>query len=175
MGAKAVVDLGILADDPFEDRETDCEEEVDGKDAAVKLWRKGAEMNFTVVLGELPEDDQAAELGTPAPPPTATANATVEALGITIADVTPELKTQYSLADGAKGVVVTAVTDGSPAAEESVKPGDLIVEVGQEEVSSPPEITAKVEQAKSDGKKSILLLIDRQGDLRFVALRFKEP
>ena len=43
---------------------------------------------------------------------------------------------------------ITAVTEGSPAAEESLKPGDLIVEVGQEEVSSPPEITAKVEQAK---------------------------
>ena len=41
-------------------------------------------------------------------------------------------------------------------------------------MSSPPEIAAKVEQAKQEGKKSILLLIDRQGDLRFVALRFKE-
>ena len=88
--------------------------------------------------------------------------------------MTPELKTQFSLGDDAKGVVITAVKDGSPAAEESLKPGDLIVEVGQEEVGSPPEITAKVDQAKTDGKKSILLLVDRQGDLRFVALRFKE-
>ncbi len=145
-----------------------------GKEAPVKLWRKGEEKNFTVVLGELPEDDQAAELGTAPPPPAATADATVEALGITIAEVTPELKTQLNLAEDAKGVVITNVAEGSPAAEESLKPGDLIVEVGQEEVGSPPEIMAKVDQAKSEGKKSILLLVDRQGDLRFVALRFME-
>src|SRR4029453_18049025 len=32
--AKAPLDLGVLAHDPFEDRETDREEEVDGDDAA---------------------------------------------------------------------------------------------------------------------------------------------
>ena len=50
----------------------------------------------------------------------------------------------------------------------------MIVEVGQEEVNSPPEVAAKVNQAQQDNKKSVLLLIDRQGDLRFVALRFPE-
>ena len=50
----------------------------------------------------------------------------------------------------------------------------MIVEVGQEEVSSPPEVAAKVNQARQDDKKSVLLLVDRQGDLRFVALRLAE-
>jgi serine protease Do len=39
-------------------------------------------------------------------------------------------------------------------------------------VNSPPEVAAKVGQAQQEDKKSVLLLIDRQGDLRFVALRF---
>jgi serine protease Do len=91
-----------------------------------------------------------------------------------VSNIGPELKTQYSLPETAKGVVITEVNGSSPAAAENLRPGDLIVEVGQEEVGSPPEVTAKVNQAKQEGKKSILLLIDRQGDLRFVALRFKE-
>ena len=70
-------------------------------------------------------------------------------------------------------MVITEVAEGSTAAEESLKPGDLIVEIGQEPVSSPPEVSAKLSQAQAEGKKSILLLIDRQGDLRFVALKFK--
>jgi hypothetical protein len=41
-------------------------------------------------------------------------------------------------------------------------------------VNSPPEVAAKVNQAQQENKKSVLLLIDRQGDLRFVALRFPE-
>ena len=87
----------------------------------------------------------------------------------------PEQRTQFSLPEDAKGVVIT---DGRSTARRrprrACKAGDLIVEVGQEEVGSPPEVTARVNQAKDEGKKSILLLIDRQGDLRFVALRFKE-
>ena len=34
MRAKAFLDLGVLAHDPFKDRETDREEEVDSEDAA---------------------------------------------------------------------------------------------------------------------------------------------
>ena len=69
-------------------------------------------------------------------------------------------------------MVIVEVAEGSAAAKESLRPGDVIVEVGQEEVSSPPEVAAKVGQAQQDAKKSVLLLIDRSGDLRFVALRF---
>ncbi|HEX6016341.1 MAG TPA: DegQ family serine endoprotease [Geminicoccaceae bacterium] len=145
-----------------------------GKQAQVKLWRKGQEQTVTVVLGELPEDEQLAEFGQPQDAPAPVDQARVEALGVTIAKLGPEQRSQYSLGEDAKGVVVTEVSDGSAAAQESLRPGDLIVEVGQEEVGSPPEVTAKVNQAQQEGKKSILLLIDRQGDLRFVALRFKE-
>ena len=144
-----------------------------GKKTQVKLWRKGEVMTLNVTLGELPEDETLAELGQPQDTPSPTANAKIETLGITIASIEGEQRTQFGLADTAKGVVITDVAAGSTAAEESLKPGDLIVEVGQEEVSSPPEVTAKVSQAQQEGKKSILLLIDRQGDLRFVALRFK--
>jgi serine protease Do len=145
-----------------------------GKNSSVKLWRKGQEMNLSVVLGELPEDEQMAELGPAQDAPSPTAGASIDALGVTIATLGAEQRTQFSLPETAKGVVITEVVDGSPAAEESLKAGDLIVEVGQEEVGSPPEVTARVNQAKDEGKKSILLLIDRLGDLRFVALRFKE-
>ena len=144
-----------------------------GKRTDVKLWRKGQEMTLQVTLGELPEDETIAELGQPQDAPSPTGNAKIDLLGITVAGLEPEQRSQFGLAENARGVVITEVADGSTAAEESLKPGDVIVEVGQEEVSSPPEVTAKVSQAQQEGKKSILLLIDRQGDLRFVALRFK--
>ena len=144
-----------------------------GKETKVKLWRKGEEMTLDVVLGELPEDETVAELGTQPEAPSPTGDAKIDTLGLTIANLEAEQRTQFSLAETVKGVVITEVAEGSTAAEESLKPGDVIVEVGQEEVGSPPEVTAKVSQAQQEGKKSILLLIDRQGDLRFVALRFK--
>ena len=144
-----------------------------GKEVEVKLWRRGEEMTLPVTLGELPEDETVAELGQPQDTPAPTGDAKVEALGITIASLEAEQRTRFGLSEGAKGVLITEVAQGSAAAEESLQPGDLIVEIGQEQVSSPPEVSAKINQAQSEGKKSILLLIDRKGDLRFVALRFK--
>ena len=93
---------------------------------------------------------------------------------MTVATITDELRTRYELTEGVKGVVIVEVKDGGPAGAESLRAGDVIVEVGQEEVNSPPEVAAKVSQAEQDNKKSVLLLVDRQGDLRFVALRFPE-
>ena len=44
------------------------------------------------------------------------------------------------------------------------------MEAAQEEVKSPGEVSSKIEEAKKSGRKSILLLVERQGDLRFIAL-----
>ena len=73
------------------------------------------------------------ELGQPeAPSPTG--DVKIEPLGMTLAGITPELKSQYSIPDTAKGLVVTEVAPDSPAADESLRPGDLVVEVAQEPV-----------------------------------------
>ncbi|HEX8374149.1 MAG TPA: PDZ domain-containing protein, partial [Geminicoccaceae bacterium] len=133
---------------------------------------KGKIQDVQVTLGELPEDEQLAELGQPAVPQSPTGRVKVDALGLTLAAITPELKTEYSLPEAAKGVVVTEVVPDSPAAEESLQAGDLLVEVSQEPVTLPGEALTKINQAAKD-KKTVLLLIDRQGDLRFVALRMK--
>jgi serine protease Do len=72
------------------------------------------------------------------------------------------------------GVVVTGVESDSAAAEKGIRPGDIIVEVGQEEVLSPDEVINKVAAVQESKRKSVLILLQRAEDLRFVALRLKE-
>jgi serine protease Do len=140
-----------------------------GKAVDVTVWRKGEKKHVEVTLGELPEEEELAALTeTEADTPS---SADIEALGLTVASLSEELRTRFELGAEIKGVVIVEVAEGSSGGEESLRPGDVIVEVGQEEVNSPPEVAAKVNQARQDDKKSVLLLIDRQGDLRFVALR----
>jgi serine protease Do len=140
-----------------------------GKAVEVVLWRKGEKQTVEVTLGELPEEEELAALTeSEADTPTL---ADIEDLGLTVASLTEELRTRFEIGPEAKGVVIVEVAEGGSGGEESLRPGDVIVEVGQEEVNSPPEVAAKVNQARQDDKKSVLLLIDRQGDLRFVALR----
>ena len=79
----------------------------------------------------------------------------------------------FSLSDQ-KGVVVVDVTKDGPAAEKGLKPGDVIMEAAQEEIKSTTQVAGKIDDAKKAGRKSILLLVERQGDLRFIALRLDQ-
>ncbi|MEO1090822.1 MAG: DegQ family serine endoprotease [Pseudomonadota bacterium] len=145
-----------------------------GKAVDVEIFRRGESATIQATLGELPSDEELAQLGDTRggeQAPTVD-RAELTSLGLTVAALTPELRENFQLPPEAGGVVIVEVTGGSPAAEENLRPGDLILEVGQETVSSPPELTAKVSEAQGSGKRSVLLLVDRQGDLRFVALRF---
>ena len=144
-----------------------------GKAVDVEIWRRGNRQTVQVTLGELPSDEELAELdGTGGPTPAPIDRAELNELGLVIAAVTPELTQTFGLAADVTGVVVLEVADGSPAAREGVQPGDVIVEVGQEAVRSPPEVMARVAEAKSAGKKSALFLMERQGEPRFVVLLF---
>ena len=140
------------------------------KKVKVAVWRKGKEVLLDVKVGELDEREDVATADTKVPPGGGKP-ATVEALGLSLSAISPDLRQKFSIGEDVAGVVVTAVTADSAAAEKGVKIGDVILEVGQEEVKSPGEVASKVDEARKANRKSLLLLIDRQGDLRFVALR----
>ena len=66
--------------------------------------------------------------------------------------------------------VVTDVSPNSPAAERGLKPGDVIVEVQQGEVTTPADVQQKVDSVKKESRKSVLMLIQRQDGLQWVPL-----
>jgi len=98
------------------------------------------------------------------------ADTMVDPLGLTLAEVTPALRDKFKLDPEARGVVVTEVADDGVAFEKGVRPGDLIVEVSQQEVTTPDQVIGKIDEARKEGNKRILLLIEGQSGLRFVAL-----
>ena len=83
--------------------------------------------------------------------------------------------TREGLAEALAGaeVVVDVAKDG-PGAEKGLKPGDMIMEAAQEEIKNAIQVAGKIDDAKRSGRKSILLLVERQGDLRFIALRLDQ-
>jgi serine protease Do len=145
-----------------------------GKTVPVGVWRKRKTETLQVSVGRLDETEPvAAKEETPKNKPLKENLSTVTTLGLTLSNVTTELKEKFSLADE-KGVVVVDVAKDSPAAEKGLKPGDVIMEASQEEIKSAGQIVGKIDDAKKAGRKSILLLVERQGDLRFIALRLDQ-
>ena len=140
----------------------------------VTIWRKRAQVDLKVKVGRLQEVETASAEAPVKSAPSKTETDTVKALGMTLSNVTPALKEKFSLGDSAKGVVVVDVAKDSPGAEKGLRPGDVIMEAAQEEVKNAGQVAGKVADAKKSGRKSILLLVERQGDLRFVALRLDQ-
>ncbi|WP_353187430.1 PDZ domain-containing protein, partial [Bosea sp. (in: a-proteobacteria)] len=100
--------------------------------------------------------------------------AVANALGLELSTQNDELRKRYAIKDGLKGVVVTKVDPNSNAADKRVMVGELIVEVGQEPVTTPDAVTKRLDALKKDGKKSALLLVSNgQGEVRFVAVAMK--
>ena len=63
----------------------------------------------------------------------------------------------------------------SVAASKGIDAGDVIVDVNQKPATSIKVLTDAVEQAKSQGRDSVLLLINRQGRIQFVAVKIETP
>ena len=140
-----------------------------GRDVAVVVWRDRGETRLSVAVGELKAEETVVASRTESGE---TAN---KDIGLSLSEVTPALRERFELEEDAKGVVITDVDESGPAADKDLRPGDVIVEVSQEEVASPRDLAAKVEKARSAGQKSVLLLVEsKRGGLRFVALRIEK-
>ena len=138
-----------------------------GKDVRVEVWRKGEVATLTVELGLLEEENPVLPASAEAP---AGAEPMAEALGMTLQALTPGIREMHGIAADVEGVFVEQVDESGPAAERGLRPGDVIVEVAQEAVTTPQELLEKVEAARENGRKSVLLLVSSGGQLRFVAI-----
>jgi serine protease Do len=68
------------------------------------------------------------------------------------------------------GLIVMEVLEESVAFEKGIRPGDIISDVGQKAVSTLDDFLARIDETKSSGRESILLLVRRDGQPRFVVL-----
>nr|WP_229666053.1 Do family serine endopeptidase [Wenxinia marina] len=141
-----------------------------GKEVPVTVLRDGEEVQLTVTLGRREGNVDvmpASQQGGDEEPSTS------EILGLTLSGITPELTEEYGI-DAEQGIVITEVDPLSDAAAKGIAAGDVITEAGQQPVTTVADLEARIEEAEAAGRKSILLLVRRGGDPRFVALSVGE-
>jgi serine protease Do len=145
-----------------------------GKEVEVIVIRKGKEEKKTVKLARLedPEKPVQANVKSSSPGSTPQEKSTVQkSLGLELSGLTDDLRKRFKIKDSVKGVVITGVDQNSAAADKRLAPGSVVVQIEQEQVSSPADVQNRVEQLRKAGKKSALLLVaTAEGDMVFVAL-----
>jgi serine protease Do len=144
-----------------------------GKEVDVIVIRKGERQTVQVTLGRLEDGEELAMAQQDEETGDAVEAASVELFGMTIAELDDEQREAFGISDEVEdGVVITAVEPGSVAGEKAIEAGEVIVEIAQESVSTPQEVTEAIDKLKEDNRRNALLMLSsKTGELRFVTIR----
>jgi serine protease Do len=93
-------------------------------------------------------------------------------IGVALADLTPEIREQLGISQKVEGAVVANVAPDKPAAKAGLQAGDIILSVNDKTVHDASEAKNAVAAAAKTEKKSVLLLVQRDGNKTFVAVAF---
>ncbi len=91
-------------------------------------------------------------------------------LGLRVTTITAELAWAEGLSPAVQGLLVLAVNADGPALRAGVQVGDVLSEVDQDVVLAPSQILGAVSTARTQDRRSVLLLLDRGGDLVFAVV-----
>src|SRR5581483_5338208 len=134
--------------------------------AHLVVWREGKELPLEVRIGAFPEKQQAEAMpATPTPTPAG------DLLGLSLGPVSAELRQIHALNERTPAVAVTDVVPSSPAEEAGLMAGDVILEVDGNRVATPEAAAQRLHQATATRRRSVLVLVDRDGERQFIAMR----
>jgi len=133
-----------------------------GSNVKLTVISKGAEKTLTMTLGELPRDQKQA--ARPANEDRDSAATQVPRLGLS-------LKPAGDVAGaGNDGVVVTQIDPDGPAAAQGFRTGDVILDVAGKRVGNAEEVRKAFADARSGGKRTVLLRVKSGEGTRFLAV-----
>jgi serine protease Do len=88
--------------------------------------------------------------------------------GVQVQDLTDDIRQQLRLNADVKGVIVTGVSDDSPATDAGLQRGDVIEQINRQPVNSVDDYQRLIGQA---GKKTTVLLVERGGNTTFLVVQ----
>ena len=142
-----------------------------GTRATIQILRDGSARLVPVTLGNaaLNEPPPVSDDSDSAAAPVAPQPSLTTLLGLSLAAPTDALRDQFQIGD-TTGIVVVAAGKSAGTPGTSLSPGDVIVEADGMELRRPRDLTAQIAQLRKLGRKQVLLLVDRGGDLRYVTV-----
>jgi len=130
-----------------------------GEKVDVMVWRDGKQKRLAVSIGHA--ETATAAAGNPVE------KSSDGRLGLSLAPMTPEIRTRYQVGEEVSGSVVVGVEDDGPADSVGVRLGDVIVRVANRPVNGPDEVAKALAGVSKDTKK-VVFLINRRGNQWFV-------
>jgi serine protease Do len=142
-----------------------------GTTVPLKVVRDKKTISLNVTVEELDVDAEQASLDRSRPdaPRQEREQPRETGFGMTIETITPEIARQLRLPPGKTGVVVTEIEPGSAAAQQGLRPGDVIVSVNGQAATSVDTVGALLDRVQVGRNARVVIL--RQGEESLVLMR----
>ena len=127
------------------------------KEVNLTVFRDGKTRDIKATVGKLQEGEASTD-----------ATALSDRLGLNLTDITPETARHYGLRSD-KGALITGVDPAGAAAESNLRPGDLILEVNNQQIVDVATFRAAV--AKTKPGEMLRLLIQRGDGLLYTTVK----
>ncbi|MBM3778348.1 MAG: Do family serine endopeptidase [Acidimicrobiia bacterium] len=135
-----------------------------GTTVPMKVLRDRRPVTLNLTIGELNLEEEAV----PQQSSRDVQEEVSQGFGVTIANITPEVARRLRLGRDVQGAVIMNVQQGSPAARAGLSPGDVILEVNRNPVSSASEAGSQLNQVRP--RTTAFLLVLRNGVETFVTI-----
>ena len=131
-------------------------EDQPGTSISLGILRDGSSQTVKIKVGEYHAKTEMADNdGDPSSP-----NAKPGKLGVSVGDLTDDVRQQMQIPENVKGVAVESVRPASPAEDAGLAPGDVILELNRQPVGSADKFVSAV---KASANKDMLLLVWSHG------------
>ena len=128
-------------------------------------------MKLQVIVGEMAEDIKVSKV-----PKTSNEVVTKEVLelGLLLSNITEDMRSKFGIPENVNGVLVVNVKSETDASEKGLLPGDIIVEISQNKVFTPDDVSMRVLEEINAERDFALLLINRKGILSYIAVKISK-
>jgi len=135
-----------------------------GEEAHLTVLHDGQTKDVAVKVGQMPNEQMASnEHGS---------EEHHGRIGLALAPLSPDLRSQLDVPEGTKGAVVRAVQPGSPAEAAGLQPGDVIVGVGTHAVDNPSDAVQAMRGLSHE--HALALRVIRNGQPLFVGVNLDQ-
>ena len=136
----------------------------------VTIWRNEKKKSLKVVIAEMKEEEKEVKESKEKTDSEMLKSDYFEQLGITLSSITQDVRMRQNIPENVSGLLVTKVEQNTDAEIKGIRPGDIIQQINQVSIN---DINAfrKIINSLKGSKKGVLLLVNRQGNINFFALK----
>jgi serine protease Do len=134
-----------------------------GTQASIKVYREGRTQDLSVAVSQRSDLQSGQGSATPGPDDRG------KRLGVSLAPLSDPARRELGLQPGESGVLVQQVEPNSPASENGIKPGDVIVSANNRDIRQPSELGDEWAKARQQNRP-VLLRVRRDGQYLFLAV-----